>query len=534
MATGMSLDVGRGLAYRGKYNPLTYMEKAMGATLRGFDLAAYERARMNTLGEAGMLAGMKKGLKGKALTAYARNYARNADENLLKLADDYGKYVTFQDINWVSQAAVTLKKGLNVGKDFGFGDLFLKYPLTPSNLIMRGLEYSPFGVARSAAIIAEPWLKKADPNPREATLAISRAAVGSIGFTALGAFLYQAGLMTGAPDDDWETQEFLREQTGERGWQVNLTGIGRWVLSGFKRSAAVKQEDDLLYSYDWALPMSLALAAGADLMKSMKEAEGEWSAFAGAGGAAIETIAQAPMVEGLTQLFRYPRWGEKLPVTVARNVARALEGIPAQVVPTFVNQIAQFKDNTARETSDPSALQRATNRLIARLPYVRERLPLAYKTLGVNMPQERFQNGTNTLFNVFFNPGFVARYEVDPLVRRALDLYETTGAIAQMPRRVGTRIGVAKTYLNDTLGTELTETTWFALTGEDRQILQRSMATYVAQQWKRLENERAFDGKTPDEQTAILVKVLTGGAKEMRGYFAKNMAAKYPEFTEAR
>jgi hypothetical protein len=80
------------------------------------------------------------------------------------IADEYGKYVTFQDntplsnlltkgkqgLNYVSTKAITL--GTKPTKDFGLGDLILKYPKTPGNLIMRALEYSPAGVIRGGLI----------------------------------------------------------------------------------------------------------------------------------------------------------------------------------------------------------------------------------------------------------------------------------------------------------------------------------------------------------------------------------------------
>src|SRR5690606_8002377 len=141
---------------------------------------AYMRAYNNTLGEQAVLQ-LKN--EGKVVTRKAvQEIVRKADENMLKIADEYGRYVTFQDNNVISKGLVKLKKGLNLGKDWGAGDLILKYPKTPGVLLMRALEYSPAGFVRSASILARPFFKK-EPNTGEVVQALSRAIIGTMGLS---------------------------------------------------------------------------------------------------------------------------------------------------------------------------------------------------------------------------------------------------------------------------------------------------------------------------------------------------------------
>ncbi|WP_256757394.1 hypothetical protein [Cohnella sp. WQ 127256] len=48
-------------------------------------------------------------------------YIREADDNIMKLADEYGRYSTFQDNNAISKGLVALKKGMNLKKGFRYG-----------------------------------------------------------------------------------------------------------------------------------------------------------------------------------------------------------------------------------------------------------------------------------------------------------------------------------------------------------------------------------------------------------------------------
>jgi hypothetical protein len=84
-------------AFRSKFNPLTYLEKSLGATLRSFDHAGYTRAYNNTIRELATLRAMNEGLKGSEKAGAVARYMREADENMKQLADEYGKYATFQD-----------------------------------------------------------------------------------------------------------------------------------------------------------------------------------------------------------------------------------------------------------------------------------------------------------------------------------------------------------------------------------------------------------------------------------------------------
>lgn len=414
-----------GQTFRSKYNPLTYMEKALGASLRSFDNAAYSRAYNDTLGELATLRAINEG-KGfdKDLI---HKYIRKADDHVIQLADEYGKYVTFQDNNFASVGLQKLKRGLNLGKDFGLGDLILKYPKTPGALLMRALEYSPAGFLRSAAILTRPIFKKS-VNNSEVLLALTRAIVGTAGLTGMGFLLLDKGILTGSASKDKDVRG-LQKSAGQGQYQVNLSALFRLVKSGFDDAEAKVQEGDQLYTYDWMQPVSMAVSMGANTAKNAKQGKAKLSGLPGVvfnsleGG--IGTLTEQSVLSGLKNAVQgYP--GQ----TVTDKITDVLSSLPASFVPTYLNQTKQLMDNTTRETYSPNKIQQSLNRAKARIPVAESQLPVRYDTLGQAM--QTYQN--NSPFNVLFNPGFVSRYKLSPEAKVIVDLMNDSGDEAVAPR----------------------------------------------------------------------------------------------------
>jgi hypothetical protein len=75
---------------------------------------------------------MNEGLTGEAKKEAIQRYIREADENAVQIADQYGKYATFQDNTALSNALTKVKKGMNkvstfgATEHFGLGDLGFK------------------------------------------------------------------------------------------------------------------------------------------------------------------------------------------------------------------------------------------------------------------------------------------------------------------------------------------------------------------------------------------------------------------------
>ncbi|MCF2718045.1 hypothetical protein LWE69_12795 [Paenibacillus sp. UKAQ_18] len=423
-----------GQAFRGKYNPLTYLEKTLGAALRGFDNAAYMRAYNDTMGEMATLDAINKGVK--PTREYVQDFINRADENLTEIAGQYGKYVTFQDKNSISKFLSTVKRGLNAGKDFGIGDLVLKYPNTPGALLMRALEFSPVGFVRSARIL-EKGARFAESNPREATLALSRAMVGTFGMMGMGYFLMDKGIIKGQASKDKDIRS-LQQSAGEGQYQVNLSALQRFIESGFSSDVKLK-EDDLLYTYDWMQPVSIAISMGANINKNIGEKKDPdespilgtlaagYNSFAGG----INTLQEQSVLKGISDAA-----SGYAGQTATDKIVDILSDIPSSFIPTILNQVKQTQDNNKRETYSPNKLEQSLNKAQAKIPGLAERLPKKYDTLG--QEQKHYQD--SSLANIFLNPGFPSRYKLSPEAQEVVNLITETEDETLAPRVPGKTI----------------------------------------------------------------------------------------------
>lgn len=417
-------------AFTGKYNPLKYTEKALGASLRSFDNAAYSRAVNKSLGEMATLDAINSGIK--PTKDYVKNFIAKADDNVMQLADNYGKYVTFQDNNIISQGLTKFKRGLNLGKDFGFGDLVLKYPKTPGALLARALEYSPAGFIRSGLQIARPILRNGvEKNPAAVVQGLSRAIIGTFGLSGMGMYLIKNDILTGQSNKDRDIRS-LQSAAGQGQYQVNLSALERFVKSGFDQNAGKIKEGDLLYNYDWMQPVSVAISMGANIQKSMSSNASKGKVATGALGAAydsfaggLNTLTEQSVLQGLARAAEgYP--GQ----TVTDKIADVLSDVPASFIPTIFNQVKQLTDNTKRETTDPTLLEQTLNKAQAKIPGLAGRLPKKYDSLGNE--QQHYQN--NSAVNVLLNPGFPSRYKLSDEARMIVDLIAETGDEGIAPR----------------------------------------------------------------------------------------------------
>ena len=421
--------VGKAMDYAEK--TMAYLERTLGVTLKSFDFAAYTRAKNQTLGELATLRAINT--TGKADRATVQGLMQDAETNLLDIADQYGKYVTFQDNNVISKGLQGIKDTLNAKQDWGIGSVVLKYPRTPGALVVRGLEYSPAGFLKSAYEIAKVLgsqkglLKNAKYSQREATLALSRAITGTAGLTGLGYFLADQGIITGSMEKDKDLRE-LQRQIGEGQYRVNLSALTRWVQAGFNKDAAQPIVGDKIINYDWMQPIAMAISMGANISKNIQEGQSKLenapSTAANSLEGALNTVAEQPVLQGLTRAVQGYDMGE--------NVTNTLKGIPSSFMPTLGNQIRTYSDNTGRSTYDPSPAKEAVNKAKVKIPGLAGELPVAYDSFG--KPKETYQDSGNSLFNVFLNPAFTAKYKMPEEARLAIDTFKNIGETKQIPR----------------------------------------------------------------------------------------------------
>ena len=527
----------------------------MSAQLRGFDLAAYMRAYNTVMREQATIALTNQGRQFESdqeREAWINNWISTADDSVQNVADQYGRYVTFQDDTDLAQGAILLKRLLNGDsrlfkgqlevkdspdesrsvRSIMFGEFVIAYPRVPANIINRGLAYSPFGVLRSikqyrdAAKLAEGGPK----NLREAKMAFSRALVGA-GITALTYKLAELGIMSGEEEEQIRARELKRDITGEARYQINTTALVRY-LDGFfntgifDEALAAKRQGDKLMTYDWAQPLAISAALGVNSSQTISRKERKKRVLRVEGPSALDvplqglvggirTVEEMPMLTGLRDLMGMG-FGDR---TVTENVVRIFEGMPSGFVPQIVNQVRQYTDNVRRDAYTGTTLQRVVNRTINRLPFVSEALNETYKLIGKDMPKEIYTNGTNSLFNVFVNPAFVTEYmpafgsdpELGDFALMMLEPYEEEGTSESLPRRIPKVLKINNVS--------------YELSSDDKTKLRNYLANRITAISKA--NSAEIKRASAQGQAETLGKVMSLAFAQTKDYFLKEMKDKY-------
>ena len=401
------------------------LEKTMNVVLRAPDRAAYRAAFDDSI---------RQQLSIAKLT--------NPTTEMIEQAHNAGLYRTFQDTNVVSGLFMRIKKALNTGynsntgktftMDFGLGDIILKYPKTPGNLLARSIDYSPVGIVNSI-FQAGKGLRSGEFNQKAFVDSFSRGITGTAGIAA-SAVLARLGIISALPSRDRDVRE-LQKASGEGSYQVNASALYRFIQSGFSLEATKKRSGDTLLTYDWAQPVSSNIALGAKLAEGKNLLKGALD-IGEILTAGTETLAEQPLVSGLRRFFGGYKPGE--------SIADALKSIPASFTPTLIKQVAQVYDPTQRQTKGDAifGFQEALNRSLAKIPFVTKALPPRIDVFGKEAKayQERGEKGIvpqiGNLFNVFLNPSFTTKYQPNKEAQEVIRLMESTGETKQFPKAV--------------------------------------------------------------------------------------------------
>lgn len=345
-------------------------------------------------------------------------------EDQIEKAVMLANYRTFQDDNILSRQFSKIKELFNFGKEFGLGDVIIKYAKTTANLFHRGIEYSPLGFAHTIMRIADPLIFGNDFKQEKFARQTARAFVGTALFVGAGALLAMLGIISGKRAKDQDIVE-TRKNTGIREYQINMTALKRFLMSGLDPETCKVQENDVLVNYDWIQPAAIGIALGANMVIDPRNSLVDHAVNIADGFAsASETLQEQPLMTGIKRFTNQRNW--------VSSFTSAAQDIPASFVPTVLNQVRQLTDNIARNVQDPDFTREVGNKVLMKVPGASGRIPAKITTLGEE--SEMYQDGSNNPFNVFLNPAFVSRYKPDPVSKMVLDIWEKTGETSQFPR----------------------------------------------------------------------------------------------------
>jgi hypothetical protein len=358
-----------------------------GAQDRVFRTFAFRRA----VEDMGRVIAINQGYKGSALKARTAEIGKEVldgsspgGQAVALEAVARAEYAVFQNQNLVAQAVGAVKEQLRELPGGGVAsfviDRVIPFPKTPTNVLLRALDYSGLtGPFRAGAAVGRT-LKEAkrlrglkDPNKvkgvrglidavskrdqRNISLMLGRGMVGQ-GIIYLGVKLGAADKLTG----------FFSDDRGEQGLD---TASGR-------KPGSLRVGDEWV-EVAGVSPIGNLLALGATMARESKDKDG--FGLGDAASLGFDFATQQPLAQASRDVGAAVASPEsKLP--------RLAGSIAAQTVPTWMAELAAVRDEVERDVSPEGAalIDRIGDSILKgikkRVPGLREKLPVKTDALG--------------------------------------------------------------------------------------------------------------------------------------------------------
>lgn len=338
-----------------------------------------------------------------------------------KLLNDARQYAaleaqkaTYRDFNQMASALNQMKRTSGVG---WFIDGLMPFTKTPMNILRRGIEYSPVGLANGIY----SSLVRVGKGDISAAGAIDQIAAGmtGTGIAILGYFLAKMGLARGGDDDD-EKKAQLEAAEGHQNYSLEIPGYGS-------------------YTIDWMAPVALPFFVGVEVFNQLSDGGPVtgWD-LANAITMIAEPMMSLSMLDGLNSTLSAVRYGDKdeAVMSVATNI---LTSYLSQGAPTIFGQIARTIDPDRRSTytdknsSTPAWLQRFVQGVQGKAPGA-ESQKMAYvdawgrKDTNASLFWRAVEN--------FISPGYANRINETPVDRELTRLAESLGDTSVLPSSI--------------------------------------------------------------------------------------------------
>lgn len=347
------------------------------------------------------------------------------DAQLLSRARDYAGRealkATYQDRNMVSDKVVQIARALGPA-----GEAVLPFKRTPANILVRGMEYSPAGLAK-ALTYDLIQVKRGKMTGAEAIDHIASGLTGS-GLMALGAYLFARGIVTSGGGDD-EGQDALNDLTGVQNYALYLD----WLPDFIKTPLGIQDGDNV--TLDWLAPEALPFFMGVELMDSMGHGGNTAESISTALKSISDPMLELSMLQSLNDVIDSVSFSENKLGALASS---ALISYFTQPIPTLGGQFERSAEDVRMTTYTdknlrlPTDLQYAIGRASARLP-------------GPDYQQMPYidawgrEDSSGPLWlrmaNNFLNPAYTSNKQVTPVDEEIQRIYNQTGDKSVVPSR---------------------------------------------------------------------------------------------------
>lgn len=352
-------------------------------------------------------------------------------EKARKYAIKEAQKATYRDTNAFSQfvSEIGRRRGSKSGVEkiaTGIIEGILPFRKTPANILMRGVEYSPLGLANG--IKQALWdVRTGKKTGAEAIDSISAGLTGT-GLLGLGVYLASQALLRGHGGDDDDKREF-EDLQGHQTYSLELP-------------------DGTSITLDWLAPECLPLFIGVNLWEETNGGRESLtlSELLTAISNVSEPLLEMSCLQSLNAIFDVVGYAKSDGIAaLPKAVASAATSYLTQALPTLLGQ-AERTGEARRYTTYTNKnnkyltpdMQYAVGKASARIPgWDYNQIPYIDawgRTELTGKPGER-------AFNNFLNPAYTSKIDESPMEKELMRLYNATGE-AVFPSRASKNLTV--------------------------------------------------------------------------------------------
>lgn len=348
----------------------------------------------------------------KALLEKGRQYAINEAQK-----------ATYRDFNGVAQKLNQIVRNANTPgqKAFAFGvNAVLPFKKTPANILKRGIEYSPLGIARSVYNLGKKFMGgdvTANQVIDQFTAGLSGTAAMALGYLLAGT----GAVSCGFDDDDWP-----EELEGKQKYSINPGKAGNKVLEFF--GAPKLFGEDITYTLDWAAPMAMPFFVGASIRNQADQEGWDVNKVLDAMSSITEPVFNLSMLDGVNSLLKVNAYSKDKPY--AQIGAKIASNYVSSYVPSVLGAIARSIDDTQRKSyvkkEDKQILNGTFNYA---LETAENKIPgLSQNNIPVRdvWGRAKVSDLAERIIENWISPGYIEHVQDDPVVNELGRLFDST------------------------------------------------------------------------------------------------------------
>lgn len=341
---------------------------------------------------------------------------------------------TYRDF---SKTADALNKISKQGGALGFVvDAALPFKKTPINILRRGIEYSPVGIAKGLKSLmfhmneyteyqkaleayeagettTAPVMPDKAVSPNQVIDQICSGLSGTA-VMALGFLLAGCGAVTCGLDDD---EDKFDKAKGEQEYSIKLFGT------------------DVSMTIDWAAPMCMPFFVGAAIREQAEKENLDIEALINAFGGITEPVFNLSMLDGVNTLLKTNSYDKTNPI--AQIGSKLALNYAGSFVPSFLGAVARTYDDKQRKAFVPGDQKGVVSNAMYTLEQAQNKVPIwnQQNIAARNIwGEEKTSSFIERLVENFISPGYFNNVEDDPIINEMGRLYDVvTGDNKMIP-----------------------------------------------------------------------------------------------------